>query len=68
MGKLIPLLLLLMILLAAATPATGQGGTMWTAQFFNNAILLEPVVLTRQDNTIAFNWGGGSRFACRQGV
>jgi uncharacterized protein YraI len=60
MRKVIPFLLLLAALLVGTAPAVGQGGTAWTAQFFNNAILLEPVVLTRQDYTIAFNWGGGS--------
>ncbi len=37
-------------------PPTGS----FTAEYFNNKDLLAPVVLTRQDNTIDFDWGGGS--------
>lgn len=34
--------------------------TVWYGEFFNNNSLAAPVVYTRSDSAIAFNWGAGS--------
>ncbi len=43
-----------------ALPVGAQSGAVWNAQFFNNGFLLPPAQVTRQDNAVAFNWGGAS--------
>lgn len=60
MRRMILLLAVLLVLAAAIVPASAQNGAVWTTYFFNNAFLLEPPVLTRQDTAVAFNWGSGS--------
>lgn len=40
------------------TPPPGTGS--YAAEYYNNKQLLSPIVLTRQDNAIDFDWGGGS--------
>ena len=60
MNKGIAVLLLAALALLAVQPLAAQGGTAWTGEYFNNAVLLAPSALVRQDNVIAFNWGSGS--------
>jgi uncharacterized protein YraI len=50
---------LLGILSAVAQPAQAQSA-VWTAQYYNNPFLADPVALTRQDGAVSFNWGSGS--------
>lgn len=59
--KLILAALLLAALSAlAAVPAVAQNGAVWTGQFYNNPYLLGAPAFSRQDNAIAFNWGGSA--------
>lgn len=58
--RLVMLLLLLLGVGLNLQFAQAQSGLVWTAYFFNNPFLADPVVVTRQDTVIAFNWGGGS--------
>jgi uncharacterized protein YgiM (DUF1202 family) len=37
-----------------------QGQFSWQGEYFNNSFLFAPSAFTRTDNTIAFNWAGGS--------
>lgn len=46
--------------LLAAQLTFAQGGAVWTGQYYNNPFLADPVVVTRQDGAVAFNWGAGS--------
>ena len=43
-----------------AEPVHAQTGVTWNTAYYNNPYLLDQPVLTRQENVIAFNWGGGS--------
>ncbi|MBI5928498.1 MAG: SH3 domain-containing protein [Chloroflexi bacterium] len=43
---------------AAASPA--QAASFWTGDYFNNAYLSGAAIVSRQDQSIAFNWGTGS--------
>lgn len=52
--------LIALLVLAAIAPVQAQNGAVWNVSFYNNTILSDPVVVSRQDNRIAFNWGGGS--------
>ena len=54
------LLVLLLVVGVTVLPAAAQPGVVWTGQYFNTADLTAPVVATRQDNAIAFNWGVGA--------
>ncbi len=54
------ILALLGVLGFAALPADAQTGIVWNGEFYNNTILQGPAVLTRQDTSIAFDWGNGS--------
>ncbi len=52
--------LLLLISAAVAQPAQAQTvNTTWRAEFFNNTTLTGTPEFTRQDSSIAFNWGTG---------
>lgn len=44
----------------AAQPAAAQGGSIWTAQFYNNTILLGDPAYTASYQNISFDWGNGS--------
>ncbi|MDX1992236.1 MAG: PA14 domain-containing protein [bacterium] len=52
--------LLALLSIAVVSPAAAQTNVVWSAQYYNNAFLAEPVTFTRQENTIAYNWGAGS--------
>jgi uncharacterized protein YgiM (DUF1202 family) len=41
-------------------PVQAQQGVVWNTEFFNNIYLLGTPTLTRQDDTIAFDWVYGS--------
>ena len=43
-----------------AEPVHAQTGVTWNTAYYNNPYLLDQPVLTRQENVIACNWGGGS--------
>jgi hypothetical protein len=43
-----------------ARPVQAQGGTVWTAAYFNNEYLSGPAAITRQENSIALNWGANA--------
>ncbi|MBZ0291205.1 MAG: SH3 domain-containing protein [Anaerolineae bacterium] len=60
MKSRIILVLMALLVLAAVIPAQAQDGAVWNVSFYNNTTLTDPVVASRQDNRIAFNWGGGS--------
>jgi PA14 domain/Bacterial SH3 domain len=51
---------LVALLSAAVFPAAAQTGIVWNGEFYNNTILQGPAVLSRQDTSIAFDWGNGS--------
>jgi uncharacterized protein YraI len=51
--------LLLLTSIIVAQPAFAQNPT-WRGQFYNNPNLQGTPAFTRNDNAIAFNWGGGS--------
>jgi len=54
-------LLCLVVILAHNEGQTfAQSSLIWNTQFFNNAYLSAPAVVSRQDSAIAFNWGTGS--------
>lgn len=53
-------LLLLTITLLIPPPTAADGYAAWSAEYYNNSFLIPPAVLTRQDASIAFNWGTGS--------
>jgi uncharacterized protein YgiM (DUF1202 family) len=48
------------LLTLSAIPAAAQTGIIWNGEFYNNTILQGPAALTRQDTSIAFDWGNGS--------
>jgi uncharacterized protein YraI len=45
---------------SAAAKSPAQVANVWTGDYFNNVYLSGPAVFSRQENTIAFNWGNGS--------
>lgn len=52
---------LLAVLVFGAVPQTAQAqGVVWNTEFYNNAYLMPPAVVTRQDSAVSFNWGSGS--------
>lgn len=59
-------LLLMTILLAAfgfmavQSPQVAVAQTSWQGQYYNNTFLFDPIVLTRSDGAVAFDWGNGS--------
>ncbi|MFN8371614.1 MAG: SH3 domain-containing protein [Anaerolineae bacterium] len=53
------LLVVLGLLAGVLNVAQAQQGT-WYAQFYNNRYLVDPVVRSRQDRSINFDWGAGS--------
>lgn len=53
-------LMLLVLLVFAMQPAAAQGSLTWGVQFYNNVLLQGTPVATRQDTSIAFNWGTGA--------
>jgi hypothetical protein len=57
---LISSLILAMIAIALAGGTTRAADAQWFAQFWNNVNLSGDPVHTRLDNTINFDWGGGS--------
>lgn len=57
---LLSLLCIVVILANNEGQAFAQSGVIWNTQFFNNPYLNAPAVLSRQDSSIAFNWGTGS--------
>lgn len=52
--------LLLAVLGGVLTAPAAAQGVVWNTQFYNNAFLFEPAVVTRQDGAVAFDWGSGS--------
>ena len=52
-------LLALFMLVLGTTFVSAQQGVVWNSQFYNNAYLSD-VVVRRQDNALAFNWGRGA--------
>lgn len=52
-------LVAILLLAVAGQPVAAEDAT-WTGQFWNNPDLTGTPVLTRQELTIDFNWGGGS--------
>lgn len=55
----VALVLAFVILVLAGRPAHAQDA-QWLGQFWNNRDLGGPVVMTRWENSIDFNWEGGS--------
>ncbi len=53
-------LLMLALFALAVVPAGAQTGITWVASFYNNTSLSDPVILSRVDSAVAFNWGTGS--------
>jgi hypothetical protein len=53
-------IVLAFVFLALAGRQTQAQDAQWVGQFWNNRDLTGPVVLTRFENTIDFNWFGGS--------
>jgi hypothetical protein len=53
------ILFLLLVPLLAGAASTPQSGAWW-AEYFDNQTLSGSPVLTRFDDTVSFNWGGGS--------
>lgn len=50
----------LMAVLAFGLPVSAQGGNTWTTEIFDNPYLIGPAKVTRQDSSIALNWGANS--------
>lgn len=57
---LISLLALTMLVIALAAGSTRAADAQWFAEFWNNTNLSGEPDLVRWDNTIDFDWGGGS--------
>jgi len=51
---------LLLALLPAASTTAQTPDPVWIGEYYNNAVLGEPLVFSRSDSDIAFDWGLGS--------
>ena len=62
MNRIFLIILLASVIAAGAVvdKAEAQSGVTWTSEIFNNPYLTGPAVLTRRDNSVAFNWGTAS--------
>lgn len=63
LSKLLGLLAMLTLLIGSVSLSMAQSDTndiIWNSTFYNNSYLGEPAVFSRQDASLAFDWGSGS--------
>ncbi len=54
------ILLSVLVVRPAAADSPAQAANFWTGDYFNNAYLSGTAVVSRQEQSVAFNWGSGS--------
>lgn len=63
LSRLLIITMVIAVLISGVSLVTAQSdsnGLIWNATYYNNSYLGEPAVLSRQESSIAFNWGNDS--------